>query len=269
MRNYFENNTEIEKLLNEVSEVAGYLWERGWAEKNAGNISVCLPDRIADEVSLYSEELKSSQSIPDLKGLCFYVTGTGKCMRDIAKSALENGVFIQINEDGSAYYVIDPRQKNNKPTSELSTHFGIHRIIAHRRTGQKVVLHTHATELITLTQNKSIKTSRLLNTILWGMHPETMVFVPGGVGFVPYMLPGSENIAEATVESFKDHDIVLWEKHGVFAIGKTIYDAFDTIEIICKSAKIWFQCMAAGFEPEGLTDSQLAELKKLVEKFNL
>ena len=34
----------MEKEIEEFKEVAGYLWDRGWAEKNAGNISVRLPD---------------------------------------------------------------------------------------------------------------------------------------------------------------------------------------------------------------------------------
>ena len=35
---------EIEK----VAEVAGYLWEKGWAERNGGNITVNIPAQVAD-----------------------------------------------------------------------------------------------------------------------------------------------------------------------------------------------------------------------------
>ena len=100
------------------------------------------------------------------------------------------------------------------------------------------------------------------------MHPETMVFIPKGAGFVPYILPGTQAIADVTIKMFKKHDIVVWEKHGIFAIGKNIVDTFDNIDIACKSAKIWFQCKSAGFEPEGMTDDQLDELRELVKKFN-
>jgi rhamnulose-1-phosphate aldolase len=95
-----------------------------------------------------------------------------------------------------------------------------------------------------------------------------MVFVPKGVGFVPYTLPGTEDIAKKTIDSFANHDIVLWEKHGVFAIGETIFETFDSIDIIAKSAQIYFTCKSAGEEPEGLNDEQLNELKELVKKFN-
>ena len=33
---------EVENELQKVSTVAGYLWQREWAERNAGNISMNL-----------------------------------------------------------------------------------------------------------------------------------------------------------------------------------------------------------------------------------
>ena len=85
---------------------------------------------------------------------------------------------------------------------------------------------------------------------------------------MPYILPGSQEIALETIKNLQNHDIVLWEKHGVFAIGESVLDTFDTIDIIAKSAKIYFMCKNAGFEPEGLSIEQLNELKELVKKFS-
>ena len=45
---------EVEIELKKVSEVAGYLWQREWAERNAGNISM---------------NLTSFFNIEDLKGI--------------------------------------------------------------------------------------------------------------------------------------------------------------------------------------------------------
>ncbi|MBK5244217.1 MAG: hypothetical protein JJE18_04175, partial [Eubacteriaceae bacterium] len=33
---------EVQKELKKISKVAGYLWQREWAERNAGNISMNL-----------------------------------------------------------------------------------------------------------------------------------------------------------------------------------------------------------------------------------
>jgi rhamnulose-1-phosphate aldolase len=76
-------------------------------------------------------------------------------------------------------------------------------------------------------------------------------------------LTGTTSIGEATVRALEKHDIALWEKHGAFAIGKTPSETFDMIDILTKSASLYFLCRSAGIEPEGLTDSQIDELGKL------
>ena len=37
-------------------------------------------------------------------------------------------------------------------------------------------------------------------------------------------------------------------------------DAFDQIDVLSKSAKIYINAKAMGFEPEGMNDEQLAEM---------
>jgi rhamnulose-1-phosphate aldolase len=93
------------------------------------------------------------------------------------------------------------------------------------------------------------------------MHPETLLFMPNGLGFIPYTLAGTENIAMATLRGFEKHKVILWEKHGCMAVGKSLPEAFDNIDILAKSAKIYFQCKSAGMEPEGLNPLQLQEIR--------
>jgi rhamnulose-1-phosphate aldolase len=264
----FVQYKEINCLVNAVAEIAGFLWQRGWSEKNAGNISVRMPAQLRDEIISQGDEQLLDSPVTHLRDKCFFITGTGTRMRDVAREPLDNGLFIRINERGDGYFPATVADAAVKPSSELLSHLSIHDLIAQRRTAETVVIHTHATELIALTHWDKIQNSDDLNTIIWGMHPEAMVFIPKGVGLVPYFLPGSQKIAEATVKSFENHDIVLWKKHGVFAIGKTLHDTFDKIDIVCKSAKIWMQGRAAGFTPEGLTNSQLDELKQLITKYS-
>lgn len=260
----FNKEKKISSILDEIAEVAQYMWHKGWAEKNAGNISVLLPQSISKDVLTKFNRIILQKPMPELKHKCFYITGAGKRMRDIAKSPVENGLFLQVAEKGSEVYVVKLVNENIVPTSELSTHLGVHQMIARRGTEEKVILHTHATELIALTQWEDLKSEELLNNTLWGMHPETMVVIPKGVGLVPYYLPGTDKIAQATVEKFNNYDIIVWEKHGVFAIGKNIQETFDSIDIVCKSAKIWLECRSAGFKPEGLSKEQLEEIKELI-----
>ncbi|MEN8120462.1 MAG: rhamnulose-1-phosphate aldolase [Bacteroidota bacterium] len=205
-----------------------------------------------------------STSYPELAGMFLFITGTGKRMRDLAKNPLKNALIIKMNEDGSAYWIISQKKNchNFSPTSELPTHLLIHQQIVQRGSKNKVVIHTNSNELVALTQIKEYSDEKKLNKLFWGMHPETIIFVPKGVGFVEYAMPGSEIIAEKTVEILKNHDVALWEKHGVFAVGESVMDTFDMIDILAKSARIFFMCKSAGYEPEGLSDKELAELVK-------
>ncbi len=253
----------VQNILDDIAEVANLMSQRGWAEKNAGNISVNLTDELQAEDTLeYDIGLSSGYS--RLKHHVFYVTASGCRMRDLAKNPLKEGMIIKMNATGDAYAYVAGNCKLI-PTSELPSHLGIHQLLHERNTGEKVVLHTHATELIVLTQCQAFKSADVINNILWNMHPETVMFVPKGVGFVPYMLPGSQAIADATIQALQKHDIVLWEKHGVFAIGGDVLDTFDSIDIVCKSAKIWQMCHASGFIPEGFTPEQMKALKALFQ----
>jgi rhamnulose-1-phosphate aldolase len=258
--------SRIDPVLMEIRDVAGYIWERGWSEKNAGNISVLLPLSMKIAIRSDLEKIRLEKPLYAIAGKSFYVTGTGKRMRDIARSPLDNGLFVLISSAGDGYYTWKETDSDIHPTSELISHLGIHNIIAERGSSEKAVVHTHATEIIALSQYPGISGSDQLNAILWGIHPENMIFLPTGIGLLPYMLPGSREIAEATVNEFRQHKLVVWQKHGVFAIGESVQDAFDYMDIVCKSAGIWLLCKSAGYEPEGLTEKQLDDLRKLIMK---
>jgi len=265
------NNRLLEIVLTEMAEVAGHLWQRGWAERNAGNISVNISEVIRQnivETNLH-KFVPLAESYPNLAGFYFLVTGTGRRMRDIAQHPTENIGIIKINESADGYWLISLQDAENEfvPTSELPTHLGIHQLIAKRRSNEKVVMHSHVTELIAITQSKAYRNREALNSLLMSMHPETIMFIPKGIGFVPYCLPGTEEIAANTIKELQQHDMAVWEKHGIFAIGKDVSETFDSIDILAKSAKIFLMCQAANIIPEGFTAEQLAELKKLGTNF--
>ena len=58
----------------------------------------------------------------------------------------------------------------------------------------------------------------------------------------------------------------MWEKHGVFAIGPDIMEAFDMVDTLVKSAMIYINCKNMGFEPEGMSQQQMTDMTKA---FNL
>lgn len=243
----------------EISEVAGLLHQKGWAEKNAGNFSFRIDDDT--EFAGSNKNYPLPELYSKLANKIFLVSGKGTRMRDIARSPAENTIMIKISADGDSFTTLN----NNPtiPTSELQTHLAIHKMIAQRGSNEKAVIHTHVTELIALTHINEYCKQESINNLLWQMHPETIMFIPNGVGFVPFELPGSAKIAMDTVDALKNHQIALWEKHGVFSIAPNLNDCFDLIDIIAKSAKIYFLCAATGIMPQGLSNKQLDKLKNI------
>jgi rhamnulose-1-phosphate aldolase len=257
---YKEHNS----LFSEIKQVAGYLWERGWAEKNAGNFSVRLSAKaVASKEQMYPLE----QEFPTLANQVFLISIKGSRMRNMAKNPKRNTLFIQIGPKGQNYQVIH-RNKNAQqaePTSELSAHLSIHNMLVNSVSTARVVMHTHVTELIALTHIPQFCNETALNNLLWGMHPETVMFVPGGVGFVPFELPGSAAIAELTTQKLTSHQVAIWEKHGAFSVASSVQDCFDTLDILAKSARIYFM-VRNSLEKEarpGLTKEQLEQLRNI------
>jgi rhamnulose-1-phosphate aldolase len=257
---------ELKPVLLQITGIAQYLWDRGWAERNAGNFSINVTgffnDKELDRLSSYPF-LPLAKRYAGLTRNVFILSGAGTRMRDIARAPAENICFVYIGESGSAFHMIEENQERAfvKPTSELATHLAIQQQLIQKKSSEKVVLHAHVTELIALTQLPPFTSEYTINMLLWGMHPETLLFIPDGVGFIPFKIPGSENIAMATLKGFENHKVVLWEKHGCMTIGNSIGEAFDHLDLLAKSAQIYFLCRSAGMEPEGLTAAQLQEIR--------
>lgn len=252
------------KAVCDVAEVAGYLWQNGWAERNGGNITVNVTEFVDDEIrnlAPISEVMSIGATMPHLKGQYFYCKGTGKRMRDLARRPMDNGSVIRILDDCASYVIIADNPV--LPTSELPSHLAIHNRQIEKGSGYKATVHTHPIELIAMTHAKKFLQKDVLTKLLWSMIPETKAFCPLGLGIVPYNLPGSNAIAEATIEQLEEYDVVMWEKHGVFAMDRDVMAAFDQIDVLSKSAKIYVNAKAMGFEPDGMTDGQMEELTRV------
>ncbi len=248
---------EIEK----VAEVAGYLWQNGWAERNGGNITVNITHLVDDDIRQMepiSDMKPIGTVLPALRGCYFYCKGTGKRMRDLARWPMENGSVIRILDDCASYVIIADQPV--MPTSELPSHLSVHARLIAQGSPYKATVHTHPIELVAMSHHREYLKKDVLTRLLWSMIPETKAFCPLGLGVVPYALPGSNQLAEATLRELEDYDVVLWEKHGVFAKGLDVMDAFDQIDVLSKSAKIYVNARAMGFEPEGMSDEQMKEM---------
>lgn len=264
MKSILEGRPALQKTIGEIAEVAGYLWQNGWAERNGGNITVNITEQIDDEVRAMpaiTQPTPIGETVPHLKGAYFYCKGTGKRMRDLARWPMENGCVIRILDDCAHYVIVADHPV--KPTSELPSHLLVHDRQVATATGCMATVHTHPIELVAMSHHRPFLEKDVLTRLLWSMIPETKAFCPLGLGIVPYAVSGSVRLAQDTLKAMDEYDVVLWEKHGVFAKGKDVMDAFDQIDVLTKSCKIYLAAKSMGFEPDGMSDAQMQEMTEL------
>ena len=257
-----DNRPALSREVWQIAETAGYLWQKGWAERNGGNITVNITEYADDEMrrmAAISAPLEIGMTLPHLKGCFFFCKGTQKRMRDLARHPMENGSIIRILDDCAHYEIIADNPV--MPTSELPSHLAVHNYLIGKGSPYKASLHTHPIELVAMSHNPEFLKKDVLTRILWSMIPETKAFAPRGLGMVPYMLPSSTALADATIKAIDDdYDVVMWEKHGVFAVESDIMSAFDQVDVLNKSANIYMCARSMGFVPDGMSDAQMTEL---------
>ena len=248
--------------IDKVAEVAGYLWQKGWAERNGGNITVNITEFV-DDAMRAMPAIEAPRSIgrvlPMLDGCWFYCKGTGRRMRDLARNPMANGSIIRILPGCKRYEIVADAPV--APTSELPSHLAVHDYLLANGSPYRASLHTHPIELVALTHNRKWLEKDVATRMLWSMIPETRAFCPRGLGIVPYMMPSSHELAEATINVIdENYDVVMWEKHGVFAVDTDIINAFDQVDVLNKAAQIYIAARNMGFVPDGMTDAQMREL---------
>ena len=148
-------------------------------------------------------------------------------------------------------------------TSEIPAHLSMHNQMIESGNGYKAAIHTHPIDLVAMSHNPHFLEKDVLSKLLWSMIPETRAFCPKGIGIAKYELPGSLILAKSTIQQLKEYDVVMWEKHGVCAVGPDILEAFDQIDVLSKAAQIYLTAKSMGFTPTGMSDEQLQELKEV------
>ena len=260
-----DNRTALKAEIDKVAEVAGYLWQKGWAERNGGNITVNITEYVDEgmqAIPAISDRRAIGKTLPHLKGQWFYCKGTQKRMRDLAREPMANGSIIRITPDCAHYEIVADAPV--APTSELPSHLAVHDWLLAIGSPYRASLHTHPIELVALTHSRRWLEKDAATRMLWSMIPETKAFCPRGLGIVPYMLPSSVELAEATIKTLQSgYDVAMWEKHGVFAVDTDIMSAFDQVDVLNKAAQIYIASRNMGFEPDGMTDAQMRQLSEV------
>ena len=262
MNSILTNRPELKKALDSVAEVAGYLWQRGWAERNGGNLTLNITEYVDEQMRAMpaiSKPLSIGVTLPNLKGCYFYCKGTGKRMRDLARDPMSAGSIVRIMDDCASYEII--ADAVIVPTSEISSHLAIQDYMLECGSGYKATLHTHPIELVAMSHSNEFLNSEHLTQVLWSMIPETLAFAPLGIGVVPYDLPSSTELVAPTLEQIKRYDVVLWEKHGTVAVGPDMMEAFDQTDVLNKAANIYMTAKNFGFTADGMTPEAVQQIR--------
>jgi len=252
------HEAELKDLIPELGElqrIAYWLAHRGWSEANGGNVSVRLTSVPAAVRALPAgAPIQMSLAFPALADTYYLVTGTGKRMRDIMWELEPHIGLIRVLPDGQAYTRL---WGVSRVTSEFPAHTAIHHMLLTERAGFTAIVHTHPTSLVALTHVPAFADADVLNDVLFRMQHETRIFLPERLGVVPYQVPGSIELGLASAEALRTHKIISWDKHGIVAVGRTLSQALDLIEVLEKAAAIYWTVAQSGVHPLGLTNDQI------------
>lgn len=250
-------------FIQEMSEITRHMWELGWDELNGGNISYLLDE---NEVAKYINVLEPLRTInltfpvKELAGKYFIVTGSGKYFRNVIKDPEANLGVLRVSANGESVEVLWGLRNGAVPTSELASHFMSHIERLKVDPTHRIVLHTHATNVIAMTFTHDLDELKFTKT-LWEMCTECLVVFPDGVSVIPWIVPGSSEIGRETAKKMKDHRIVIWPQHGIFGTGSTMDSTFGLVETVEKAATI-YNLIGSREIKQKITDQQLWDLAK-------
>lgn len=146
--------------------------------------------------------------------------------------------------DGETGRLVEGR----KPSSELPLHLAVYRA----RPDIMAVFHTHspwACGVISSGADVRPMFAEVVNDL-------------GGVAVVPYLITGSQDLANAVAEAAAKNETIFMANHGVVALGRSMKQAYYRCCVAEDAARSFVAASLAG-KPQFLTDEQIAQLRKL------
>ena len=247
-------------------------WLQGWHERNGGNLTYRLTAEEVAEMKPFFDEtprpwVNMGVTGANLAGEYFLSTGSGKYFRNVILDPEDSICVVEINDKGDSYRIVWGLVNGGRPTSEFPSHFMNHSVRVAATDGAcRVIYHAHPANIIAMTFVLPL-TDREFSRALWKAATECPVVFPGGVGVVPWMVPGGADIALATCEKMKEYDAAVWAHHGLFASGPDFDITFGLMHTIEKAAQIWVLQHSTGL-PE-LQTIQDDELRAIARDFKV
>ena len=174
----------------------------------------------------------------------------------ITPSALDKGMLTF--EDIA---VVTMDGKNLTPDLPLSIETEMHRLSLIARPDCRAIVHAHPTytsafTAITKDGKCAIDTTMIAESYFILEKPE----------MVAYRLMGTVNLAEQVAIKAFDHSVLLLENHGAVALGKSLLEAFDKMELLERAAQmttIAVQMASHGYDVSTLDDARCEQLMRM------
>jgi L-fuculose-phosphate aldolase len=149
-----------------------------------------------------------------LDGGRFLVTASG-----LSKGHLTPRDLVVVDAAG------EKRSGRGRPSTELRMHLGAYAA----RPDVGAVVHAHPLTAVALT----------VAGVPWpgDLVPEAAVTL-GPVAVAPFATPGTDEVPASLAPLLPGHDVLLLERHGAIALGRTLLEAFDRMETLERVARI-------------------------------
>ncbi|WJH32640.1 class II aldolase/adducin family protein [Paenibacillus sp. CC-CFT747] len=139
-----------------------------------------------------------------------------------------------------------------KPSSEVAMHLDIFRA----RPDITAIIHTHPVNCIAL---------GLVSRELPVCFPDQAALL-GEVEFIDYIIPTTQELADAVVSKAMKADTLMLVNHGLVALGRNLREAYYRTEVAEESAKIFLLASAFG-QPKRLTFDEVKAIRSLDSEF--
>jgi rhamnulose-1-phosphate aldolase len=134
-------------------------------------------------------------------------------------------------------------------------------------TNFNAIIHAQPVHLTFLSHIPRYQEEKFLNTHLLRWQPETIINLPEGIGFIPFCVPGSQEMMAANVKSLRKHRVVIWAKHGAMARSDiSIKRAADRLEYAETAARYEYLNLGINEIGVGLSSD---EIRSICSAFNV
>lgn len=251
--------------------------QAGYHENNGGNASYLLSEEEVGSARPFFYDYASSwvslkEPIPLLANSFVLVTRSGCYLKNVASDPAVNAGIVELDNAGASWRSVWGLKDGGRPTSELEAHLGCYQTARKAsHASMRVLYHAHVASVAALSALLPPDAKTVTNA-LWRSLTESAIAFPAGVGALPWMVPGSLELAQATAQALSSYPACVWQLHGVFASGETPDSAFGLVQAIDKAATVYLQILQA--QSTGAVDKapfQLStnDLRSIAAAYNL